>query len=475
MNEIDKAFFLRIGGSPEKQYIEKAGTLFPGLFVRANYFESSPGMLSGMCLRLASLKKGYIIDPVTYVFAFDPYNEWSIRSWQKVNRDKAGEKLRTDLRISNDESILGDWIRPISSPTKKQENKVEVLSIMRAYRKLADKYFVETLANEVGKRAIGPSDFNNVNKIDNLVGKVIDYQNKAIRSYYDATKYQDFKSGIPQPMMVLSPYFIINDQEWLNLMTKIWKSFDSQYKSSNGAAVVLCSIEYLKNNMEVLIDAISKTKINNVFMWIGDFKEEDAEKRSLQSYTKFIFELSLKGKKVINLYAGGLSPFLFPFGLSGMVNNPGYGMDKSFEPVKGGFPTAKYYIPTRHTRQAVLASYDLLIKKGIGISMENFIKEVCACPICKDGIKKEIHDMITYYGELGSAKVGKDGIKRSSPSQKAKERCAYHFIFSRLIEYRWALTATKKDAINRLQSEIKIWGDDGSHLVKWKDVLEELT
>jgi hypothetical protein len=267
---------------------------------------------------------------------------------------------------------------------------------------------------------------------------------------------------------------MITNGEQLNLMTKIWMSFNSQYELANGATVVQCSIEYLKNNIKALIDAIGKTGINNIFIWIDGFEEENATELNLQAYAKFVLELSSKGKKTVNLYAGGLSPFIIPFGLSGMVNNPGYGMQKDFEPIKGGLPTAQYYIPTRHIWKSVLDSYELLIKKDVGIIRENFIKDVCACPICKDGIRNGIQDMILYYGELGFSKIGTDGVERRFPSTRALERCAYHFIFSRLIEYRWALKATRKDAIDRLKSEFNIWKEYGKHLEIWKSVLEKL-
>jgi len=135
MNEQEKKIFLRIGSNKEKQYIKKMGTLFSGLMVKANYFESAHGMLSGIFLKFNSLVPpvGYIIDPITYVFGRDPRY---IKSWQKIDKDRAEEKLRVSLRIAANEKLPSGWIREIETPTKAQKDKVEIYNIKRAYHKL---------------------------------------------------------------------------------------------------------------------------------------------------------------------------------------------------------------------------------------------------------------------------------------------------------------------------------------------------
>lgn len=197
-----------------------------------------------------------------------------------------------------------------------------------------------------------------------------------------------------------------------------------------------------------------------------------AKEDELVRYVDFIKTLSQNGKLLIDLYSGGFSTFLIPLGLAGITNGPGYGMDREIEPVQGGVPAAQYYIPTRHTRQQVLESYQLMYTNDI-ISKEDFHKKVCNCPICKTGIKATAAEMTTYFGELGKPKPDKNGNFRSYPSTLAMERCAFHFILARLIEFKWAISANERDIISRIDSEISIWKKSNKHLLTWRNALSK--
>lgn len=475
MNEQEKKFFLRIGSNKEKQYVKKIGTLFSGLMVKANYFESAHGMLSGTFLKFNSLVPpvGYIIDPVTYVFGRDP---GYIKSWQKIDKDKAEEKLRVDLRIGANEEMRSNWMREIKTPTKAQKNKVEIYSIKKAYRKLADAYFANidnNLVCMVGKQPLTRNKFN-INSINTFVRNVISYQEQAVTCHYDTTKYSDFREIVSKPSIVLSPYFLIENQEDLNFMAEIWRSFDAQYEEGNGAIVLQCTTTFLEDNRSRLVDAISNVATNIIFLWIDGFYEENASSTQLEAYVKFIAETSSKGKNIANLYAGGLSPLLFPFGLYGIINNIGYGMQREAEPVEGGIPTAQFYIPTLHIRQQVLASYDLFIRNDLGNSNNDFYRDICSCPICKEGIKNGVRDFIPFYGQMDYPKSRPEG-PRKYPTSVALKRCTFHFLFSRLREFKWALSATKEEAITKIEQEVNIWRSNKDHLEKLKTILKDLT
>jgi hypothetical protein len=174
------------------------------------------------------------------------------------------------------------------------------------------------------------------------------------------------------------------------------------------------------------------------------------------------------------LYSGGFSSFLLPFGLKGITNGPGYGMDKDSEPVVGGIPTAQYYIPSLHIRQTIVDTYNLIQETNLGKDKASFHRDICNCPICQKGINNGASDMIFYYGELGEPLTGKDGIDRSFPTSEAMEKCRFHFIFSRLIEYRWASKTSEEGAIRKLDEEINIWKKNGGHLLIWKDALQRI-
>jgi hypothetical protein len=110
-------------------------------------------------------------------------------------------------------------------------------------------------------------------------------------------------------------------------------------------------------------------------------------------------------------------------------------------------------------------------KNKVGFNREDFLKDICNCPICQDAIKKDYKDMILYFNELAPSKKNAD---KSFPTVRSIERCNFHFLLSRLIEYRWARGATKSDCIERLKNELIIWPLSGSHLNNWLEVLESL-
>jgi len=189
--------------------------------------------------------------------------------------------------------------------------------------------------------------------------------------------------------------------------------------------------------------------------------------------TNFITLLHNNKKKVVDLYSGGLSTLLFPFGLAGITNGTGYGMDRDIEPVQGGLPTAQFYLPTLHIRQQVLESYNMIMVNGVGTTKEDFHKNICNCPICRDGIQSGATDLPLYFGELGEYKKDKNGNKRRFPTPRAMERCNFHFILSRLLEYKWAKNASVIDINSKFEKEIHLWRKSNKHLIRWQKVLQK--
>ncbi len=474
MPKENKKYYIRIGSNSEKEFIYKTISLYSGLITKANLFESAPGMLSSLFLAISSsnLKKEFIIDPVTHVFSYDPYNSGSIRSWQKILRKNAIAKLIDDLPISSESEIHDSWIKEIDNPTSAQKDKVEVLGMKRAYRKLSELIFPEQIKKFIGLRALNTTDFSK-ELIDEFVVRTRDYQKNILSlSKYNLERYSDFTNELPSPSYILSPYFCISDDEWFNLMTNIWRSFTNVVDETKGALVLHVTLDYLSINIKKIIDELASIKLNNIFLWLNAFSEEEASLENLISYSKLIKGLNDSGKSVFNLYSGGFSIFLMPFGLFSIANGPGYGMDRDAEPVVGGLPTAQYYIPTHHTRLPVADAFNLIQENQLGLNKELFHQQICNCPICQEGIKLNASDMILFYGELGLPTIGIDGVERRFPSQLAHERCKYHFMLSRLIEFRWAQNSSQEDVFNRLNKEIKLWSKNNRHLIDWEESLK---
>lgn len=469
---MKKQFILRMGSNSEKNYIYKTATLFTGLLIKANYFESASGLLSGLFLRLNQLKKdnNYIIDPISYVFGLDPENDWSIKSWQKVKKNEAELKIRNDLYLSKDEEIPTTWMRPIDNPKKNQSDKIEVKILKRAFKKLANIYFkdIEELRKNIGKKKIAPDDFNN-QKIDVFVNNVIQYQQGLLSRYFSADKYKQF--SFPDPKLILSPYFHIDSIPQMEFMFKIWDSFARQYNSDKGSLVLLATKEYFVNYYSELLKYFENSKISNIFIWLDDFDEFSATEEEITAYVSFICTLKNCRKSIYNLYSGGFSNLLLPFGLTGIINGPGYGLDRQIEPIQGGLPSAQYYIPTLRTRDTVFNAYDLIVKNNLGMTKNEFHAEICNCPICKNGIVNDASDILKFYGEQSDPKKCLDGKIRSFPSKEALERTTFHFILSRLIDFKKCSELTTNQILDYLDDIIIKWKNSNSQLIKWKNVL----
>lgn len=471
----NKQFILRLGSNAEKHYIYKTVPFFDAVIARANYFESSKGLASSLFIKLNILKNQstFIIDPCTYVYALDPKLSLSIKSWVKCKKEDAIKKITENLRLNENENSK-EYIREIINPKSKDKGKVEINTIKRSYRKLADVFLNSELANIVGKRPIIPDDFNDAKILNNFVLRVVEYQKNSLIKQYDKEKYSDFRHGVKEPKIILCPYFSISSDSWLDLMIKLWTEFESQNNIENPGLVVLVDKEFFTYKAEKIAQELLKLKTNNIFIWVTKYKDHKVNEDELNSFAKFVINLSQNGKNVFDLYSGGFTTYLIPYGLQGVTNGTGYGMDRDIEPVQGGTITAQYYIPSLHTRQQVFESFTIIVNNQIDQSKDSFHHSICNCPICQEGIKTQASDMLEYFGSLGDVRYDTNGIPHRYPKPESIERCNFHFILSRLIEFRWAKNASKDDVIARLNTEIVLWSKSNDHLIRWRDTLAAL-
>ncbi len=469
-----KEFFLRIGTNAEKKYLSKLGVLFDSIIVRANYLESAPGMLSSMFLQLykeSEHNTGYIIDPVTYVFGLDPDDRWSIRTWQKVSRDKAQGKLCQDLRI-NPEQIQHRWIKECDNMQDRQKDKVQICSINRSYRKIGDSFFSNPLSDKIGLRAITSKDLNNYQLLSEFVSRVVDYQENAVKQVYSNEKYKDFQGEIPGPKYLLSPYFYIKNQEDIKFIFQIWKIFVNIVPdSSRRAGVLFLSTKMLNEYQKEIIKESKELHLKNLFLWLNDFKENEAGENDLETYMKFVQDADRQNIRVISMYSGGFSMLLLSKGLSGISTGPGYGMYKEIEPVQGGVPSAKFYIPDLYARYPVGKAYDMMNERNLIPDTMAFMNNICKCPICREmgSLGSNVASFISFYGEW---KTQMKNQKKTVSTGAALERCAFHFLLVRLQEFQKYKTIIPAQVEKILDNIIKKWGHRySSHIQIWKNVL----
>lgn len=478
-------FFLRTGSNAEKKIVEKTAKMFSGVLLRANYFESAAGSLSVFLLKYAQEpdRRGYVIDPTTYVFALSPHgagansNEWSIRSWKRSKRDSnARALLRRDLKMDATEPIPDGWIQPFIKDGRDMSPMVKYWGMTTAYRKLADYYFEEPVAKQAGRRRILPADLGwtaNSGKtalLGEFVEKTTRYQLNAVKIALEDSGLPDVDGNIA-PAFVLSPYFRISNTSDLEFMKAIWTTFRKVYEGENGAAVLLVDKEFLSCSLDGVVDALVASSLKHVFFWIPALKEEHADKTSLYDVAELVMRLANKGVGTVNLYAGGFSTALLQFGLEGIVNGPGYGMDRDVQPIKGGMPQAKYYLPQAHAREDINNALEIVARWPEAASREGFLSTVCNCPICQDGVHHGLGDIVMYYGESVRARNGTSD--RYVPSQRALERCAYHFIFARLMEYSRACSTDRAALIELLRQDAKKCGGRADYVATWADLLQK--
>ncbi len=79
--------------------------------------------------------------------------------------------------------------------------------------------------------------------------------------------------------------------------------------------------------------------------------------------------------------------------------------------------------------------------------------------------------MMSFYGELNDPRKCVDGRIRSFPSKEALERTTFHFILSRLIDFKKCSNFSKSQIIEYLDMTISMWKNNNSQLLEWKNVL----
>jgi len=487
----EKQFWLRMGMTKERPYVEKTVAMFTGLFIKANLFESAPSALSALIVRYVGTVKSpparYVIDPVTYVFGVESEmhdgfgDDSALCHWRLLTKDDAARKLRQDYHIPETQEIPRNLMRDADTHGNidpGSDRKVEALVLTRSYAHLADKIFADSIRRKVGLRALGQADFGVDNGVlDDFVGKVIDYQQGTLKRCFEGVKYQELGETLPGPAYILSPYFYIKSDESLEFMTSIWHSFDA-HQVANGAAVTMVSKSYFMNSWREIACALSHLEAKTVMIWIPELQEDLATQDELVAFGQFVHTLASSNRLVINFYGGGFSMSLLSYGLAGLMNGPGYGLQRSAIPVKGGAPAASFYIPTLGVRSGVLGALQVMMSNPLIGSKQDFLDHVCSCPICRTAMSKSADDdyataFWNYYGELVPSKT--PGSNRLVPTRDATDRNAFHFLLARLLEFRAERQYSPAGSLQQLRTYRKSWpGRSGEHLDTWVRALVAL-
>jgi hypothetical protein len=468
----DKVFLLRYGSSSEKSYIEKTLSSFSGLLLKANFFESSREALTALLMQYQSATPHgfYVIDPMTHVYALDPTlkDKYSIRAWHVVDQSRALEALASSYPSRSPESLASTNLSGATSASARRRGKVEVCTVKEPFVSLARASLPDKWLPKVGLQPINTHDLEDEEAVNQLVQRTVAYQLQAAQSTLMAERYSILASGALEPRWVLSPYFCIGNDQGLDDMKRIWQSAAwREVDGSRAAVVLMIRSQYMVRHVPRIVEAVAGSSAHTVFFWIPGFVEHKEPEVSVHSLVTLVRSLSAAGKRVINLYGGGLSMSLLASGLDGLSNGPGYGMDRAELPVRGGAVQARYYIPSLGRRVGVLEAIDLLEKHGLLKSREIYLNRVCDCPICQGAVAPGVDNLGVFFGETVRNKSGTG----SHASGEALKRCNYHFLLSRLEQFDRVRTMSVSDVLQVLKESIDTWADDGPHLGTWHDAL----
>jgi hypothetical protein len=327
--------FIKLGSLREKDLLKTARQAYDGILVTASMIESFGSSVPSF---IRGLDKPFIIDPMVYAF-----------------------------------------VQPITHMMAAKDSKIKRSLIEISVR------YGSIVQREIGKRPISCQDFqSNPGNVEELTKNVLNYQLERLkRPPSFADYYSEFELLLPQvePEVLIPPYFYFKDTQdpWysvslefarqaLNVKEQGWKIFP----------VILMPPQLLEKQQEIeaIVGDYISDNYDGFFIWVNDFKEEDASVKQLQGLIKLVTMLAGSRKPVLKLYGGYFSALLWHADLTGFSFGLGYGSSKNVFAYGGarGAPNPLYYMPELH-RLLSLPKAEDLIRRYPGL--------MCNCPTCK--------------------------------------------------------------------------------------------
>lgn len=472
MTVVDPSVILRLGSHAEKDYFEKVIRFIDGYIIAANLVESTPAATASLVFRFSGKRRDtpYLLDPMTY--AFGAYH------------DPENGSIRHDL----------DWIK------SDQKRKKEIVrDFKRSYKSLGKAFggpFAKAVSDPQNARAaISPSDLGDPSVISDVCKAVVRYQLERIREVYaeetkDDTGAAQIARSFPPPQAILAPYFYIEpteEQAWLDVNLSLMRataSIDSGLPVHGVLCVDHRSILLEPQKVKAIVDAIMKTGINGIWLWISKLNEDEltgigqTDASGTESYAKLsalrsIVETLSSKMEVFNMHGGFFSLALSKYGLKGISHGVGYGEQKDVVPVVGqAIPVVRYYLRPLHRRLGVPDIERCFRSLGIE-EPDDFYEQICDCAICKGVVSSNVNQF-RLFGEMQPPKPGK---QRGTQTPAAAKRCRFHFLLNRIRERDWLKGATLEEIINSLRAANEQWRGQPTvqrycpHLEVWAQVL----
>ena len=416
---------------------------FDGIIFSANLLEITPSATSSLIIKFAGEKnkRPYIIDPMTYVFG-ELYH---------------GKKMRTDL----------NWITSDGKGSK----------IKNSYKKLAHSLGYTFQQCIKKRKAISIQDLQNDNRRKDICKTTIEYQKKQISNILSKDRedfVDDFKEDIPEPGMIIAPYFFIHpgkELECLDIIDKI--AIDSISYEKSSLYIKFCfNKEMLLNSKAIQkILSICDREFKGIWLWINNFDEKKVNSKYLIAFKNLIESISKKEKEIFNRHGSGYSMMLSKFGMNGISNGVGYGEKKDIMPVSGqGTPPVNYYFPKLYNTFGVPDIERAFGDIGVD-SPETFFKHICDCVICKGVIDQDISNFRNFGNQYSS-----DPNTKKQLTVAATECTRYHYLLCKVKEKKYIQNASLETIIKDLKNSLPISEIDtlkSEHILRWIESLND--
>ena len=441
---------LRYGTIAEQKFVEAVRDRFDILLINGNMLAFAANAMA----RIVAENNGridYLVDPLTHGFQHD----------LELLKGTTGE-LKVSIRKMLD--AYGDFLR------KKIQNG----------------------------QVITPEDFiNYTTEVKDFVKKVICFQRDYVQETAEGKDYYKYLqyAGVPlKPIWLVIPYFCMNAKTykgWLDINRRLIDIALQEFPDKDLAAELVIEKDLLEDE-KILNDTIAdnyiKSGISRILLWIDNFSAFESSKKLLENYVGLIKKLTRKGIEVYNLYGDYFSVLLchpdLNVGLNGVCHGLGYGEERSVIPVGGGIPINKYYYPPLHERLSFREASMLLRLKGYIDSgggpgnPEKYYADICNCPTCKEVIKNDMNNFISF-GEAKPVIIkGRYGdITRQFPTQDAKSLCIRHFLNAKLNEWEKILNTPLDKLLQQLQLSGSEYANILGHDIKatfdlWVDIIQ---
>ena len=374
---------------------------------------------------------------------------------------------------------------------------------IRSLKKSVEKYLLQlpeelTSVYTREQRPLTPNEI--LLHIDSLVAMNFKFQTEFISGFIETKeydKYLKFANLIPEPKVVIAPYFMLKGsysereiKDWLNLFSANLKK-TIEYSATKGknypiAAQLVIDSAILRNpdTINKIESVLATSGYSHIFLWIDDFDAFNADKITNMAFYNLIKSLNKIGKMPIMAYGGYESIILCneqsPARIFGVAQSVGYGEYRPITPVGGGIPTNKYYFRPLHRRLRYDEAADILSRQGYfakekKIAAHDYYMNICSCKKCHEVIEDDIDNFTIYNDSTSYTITTKNGeVSRNRPTTEASLVAAMHFLHCKIDEWKnvedkkfYALLRELKDHYNQylpqMLDKITVWAEVYEH------------